>query len=250
MAQKRINNGTIGTSGRAAPRAVPVFSLYGETAAVDAAEFVHIEEIRARSARYDWHIKPHQHRGLYQILFVLAGAVEVQADGKTTNVPVPCALSVPPAVVHGFHFKPDTRGYILTVSEAMLPEARHPWRHHTPQPPQHMRAKSDQHDTNGALDRPGDGFGNGVSEQDGGAGKNEESDRVAEAPGQAMLDDVADAAAAGSDAGDGGDVIGLERMLHAQQQAETQNSEHACLTVIASEAAQSIEKRPDCVGAD
>jgi AraC family transcriptional activator of pobA len=102
--------------------AVPVFSLYGETARVDDAEFVHIEEIRARSALYDWHIQPHQHRGLFQILFVLRGAVEVRADGATSKVAVPCALSVPPAVVHSFRFRPRTGGYILTMSEAMLPQ--------------------------------------------------------------------------------------------------------------------------------
>jgi hypothetical protein len=33
-------------------------------------------------------------------------------------------------------------------------------------------------------------------------------------------------AAARGDAGDGGDVIGLERMLHAQQKPQPKNSEH------------------------
>ncbi|HVZ50500.1 MAG TPA: helix-turn-helix domain-containing protein [Pseudolabrys sp.] len=102
---------------------IPVFSLYGETAPVDATEFVHIEEIRARSERYDWHIKPHQHRGLCQILFVRRGAVEVQADGHVEKIKVPCALSMPPAVVHALKFRPGTQGYILTISEAMLPRA-------------------------------------------------------------------------------------------------------------------------------
>jgi AraC family transcriptional activator of pobA len=104
------------------PAGIPVFSLYGETAQVDAAEFVHIEDIRARSELYDWHIKPHQHRGLYQILFARRGAVEVQADGKVSKVPLSCALSVPPAVVHAFRFKPGTQGFVLTVSQALLPQ--------------------------------------------------------------------------------------------------------------------------------
>jgi len=109
-------------SGVGAAKTVPVFSLYGETARVEDAEFVHIEEIRARSALYDWHIQPHQHRGLFQILFVLRGAVEVRADAAVSNVAVPCALSVPPAVVHSFRFRPRTQGYILTLSEAVLPQ--------------------------------------------------------------------------------------------------------------------------------
>jgi len=125
MANKYNSYGHIGPSGRQRKGDIPVFSLYGETARIDATEFVHIEDIRARSERYDWHIKPHQHRGLNQILFVLRGAVEVQADGKVSKVPVPCALSVPPAVVHAFRFKPGTQGFILTVSESMLPQQRH-----------------------------------------------------------------------------------------------------------------------------
>ena len=41
-----------------------------------------------------------------------------------------------------------------------------------------------------------------------------------------MLDDIGHMAAARGDAGDGGDMIGLERMLHAQQKPQPQNSEH------------------------
>ena len=42
-----------------------------------------------------------------------------------------------------------------------------------------------------------------------------------------MPDDVADLAAARGDAGYGGDMVGLERVLHPEQKAEPQNSEHA-----------------------
>ena len=69
-------------------------------------------------------------------------------------------------------------------------------------------------------------FGDRVAEQDGGAGKDEQRQRMAEPPGQPVLDDIGDMAAARGDAGDGGDVIGLERMLHAQQKTQPQNSEH------------------------
>lgn len=117
-----IKSGVNDLSGEVRAKGIPVFSLYGETARVDDDEFVHIEEISARSALYDWHIQPHQHRGLFQILFVLRGAVEVRADGQVSKVAVPCALSVPPAVVHSFRFRPGTQGHILTLSEAMLPQ--------------------------------------------------------------------------------------------------------------------------------
>ncbi len=125
MTQKPRQSGKNGRPGRAQAPSVPVFSLYGETGPVDESEFVHIEDIRARSERYDWHIKPHQHRGLFQVLVLLRGDVEVEADANITKVKAPCALSVPPAVVHSFRFRPKTHGYILTVSEAMLARADH-----------------------------------------------------------------------------------------------------------------------------
>lgn len=112
-------------SAQARPLRVPVFSLYGETVRVEDAEFVHIEDIRTRSERYDWHIKPHQHRGLFQMLMLLRGDVVVEADARVSKVKAPCALSVPPGVVHSFRFRPGTHGYILTVSEAMLAQAEH-----------------------------------------------------------------------------------------------------------------------------
>src|SRR6478752_1986550 len=50
---------------------------------------------------------------------------------------------------------------------------------------------------------------------------------MAEPPGQAVLDDVSDVGAARGDAGDRGDMIGLKRVLHAQQKTQAQNSEHS-----------------------
>ena len=65
-----------------------------------------------------------------------------------------------------------------------------------------------------------------MTDEDRDTGKHEQGQRVAESPGQAMLDDIRDVAAARRDRGDRRDVIGLERMLHAQQKSETQNTEH------------------------
>ena len=45
----------------------------------------------------------------------------------------------------------------------------------------------------------------------------------------------ADMAAACGDAGYGGDMIGLERMLHAQQKPQPQNSEHTPLPAVSVE---------------
>src|SRR5207302_5015930 len=90
----------------------------------------------------------------------------------------------------------------------------------------HVRTETDQHQADSGLDRPGNAFRDRAAEQDGGAGKGKQRQRVTEPPGQAVLDDVADMAAAHRDAGHGGDMIGFERMLHAQQESKPQNSEH------------------------
>ena len=95
-----------------------------------------------------------------------------------------------------------------------------------PQPPQHMRAETDQHDADGGLERPREMLGDRVTEQDGGAGKDEQGQGMAEAPGQPVLDDVADVGAARGDRGHRRDMVGLERVLHAQQKSQPQNSEH------------------------
>ena len=63
-------------------------------------------------------------------------------------------------------------------------------------------------------------FGDRMAEQDRRPGKHEQRQRMAEAPGQAMPDDVAEFSAARGDAGHRGDMIGLKRVLHAQQKTE------------------------------
>lgn len=125
MAKRASNSRKIGKAASRPAEGIPVFSLYGETQRVDDAEFVHIEHIRTRSELYDWRIGPHRHRGLFQTVFLLRGAVEVRIDSQTTKLQAPCALSIPPAVVHSFRFRARTHGYVLTVSEAMLPQGHH-----------------------------------------------------------------------------------------------------------------------------
>ena len=87
-------------------RAAPAFSLYGETPASHDDDFVHIEEIAARSQRYDWQIGRHVHHGLCQILVLAAGEVAYRLDEDAGTSAGPCALVVPPATVHAFRFTP------------------------------------------------------------------------------------------------------------------------------------------------
>ncbi len=99
-------------------RAAPAFSLYGETPASHDDDFVHIEEIAARSQRYGWEIGRHVHHGLCQILMLTVGDVAYRLDDDAGSSAGPCALVVPPATVHAFRFTPGAVGHVLTFAES------------------------------------------------------------------------------------------------------------------------------------
>jgi len=109
-----------GASGDDLTRSAPAFSLYGETPASRDDDFVHIEEIAARSQRYDWEIGRHVHHGLCQILVLAAGEVAYRLDEDAGASKGPCALVVPPATVHAFRFTPGAVGHVLTFAESRL----------------------------------------------------------------------------------------------------------------------------------
>jgi AraC family transcriptional regulator, transcriptional activator of pobA len=108
-----------GRAGRAA--AIPTFALYGEPSQ-PGQELLHIEEVQSRSRLYHWEIDPHVHQGLYQVLWVQSGRAEVWLDEQHEATEGPAAIVVPPGVVHGFRFAPDTDGLVLTLSARFLVE--------------------------------------------------------------------------------------------------------------------------------
>jgi AraC family transcriptional regulator, transcriptional activator of pobA len=102
-------------------RSIPAFALYGEPSQ-PGQELLHIEEVQSRSRLYHWEIDPHVHQGLYQVLWVQAGSAQVWLDEKREATQGPAAIVVPPGVVHGFRFAPDTDGLVLTLSARFLVE--------------------------------------------------------------------------------------------------------------------------------
>jgi len=100
---------------------IPSFALYGE-AAVPGHELLHIEEVQSRSRLYHWEIQPHTHQGLYQVLWLWRGQAEVLLDEHRAEVQAPAAIVLPPTVVHGFRFAPETDGRVLTLSARWLLE--------------------------------------------------------------------------------------------------------------------------------
>jgi len=99
---------------------VPTFSLYGEAQSAISSEFVHIEEISARSAARNWQIDTHTHEGLLQLLFVFSGTARVLLDSQESDYEPPLAVVIPPGVIHAFKFMPQTEGYVLTMDSAGL----------------------------------------------------------------------------------------------------------------------------------
>ena len=106
---------------RSNPKLVPSFSLYGECAPVSApAQFLHIEDIQSRSRKYLWRIGSHRHTLHSQCILVCAGAAQVVLEESATQFDGPAVIIIPAGTIHSFRFRPETRGYVLTVDLAQL----------------------------------------------------------------------------------------------------------------------------------
>ncbi len=114
-------------SRRAAPHGrgclpVPTFALYGEPVDAPGQDLLHIEEVQSRSRLHHWEIAGHVHQGLVQVVWLMRGAATVALDETRLRVDAPAAVVVPPGVVHGFRFAPETDGLVLTLSPRFLLE--------------------------------------------------------------------------------------------------------------------------------
>lgn len=106
-----------------ATKAVPVFKLYGETASWSTPDLLHMESIPERSGPHDWHIHPHQHADLVQLLYVQHGQAEVDIEGRRFSYGQPVIQVVPPLCVHGFRFSEDVRGLVLSLALPMVEDS-------------------------------------------------------------------------------------------------------------------------------
>jgi AraC family transcriptional activator of pobA len=99
---------------------IPNYYVYGEKNNNDYLDYVHVERIRTSGKLHKWHMKPHQHRQYFQIVFYSSVSSVVQIDGSKENVIGPVAITIPPACIHSFRFQPNTDGYALTIAEELL----------------------------------------------------------------------------------------------------------------------------------
>ena len=101
-------------------RQVPIYALYGERGTQPDAEFLHCETIASRSRLHGFHIRPHRHQHLFQLLFLEGGAGTVLHDGAQEALAPPCVVLMPPLVVHSYSFSNDVEGVVLTLYEREL----------------------------------------------------------------------------------------------------------------------------------
>lgn len=101
---------------------IPRFFLYGEADQEAGLHFLHVETIAARSILHDWHIAPHRHSNLFQLLLAVGGGGELRADSLSLTFSAPVLVTVPPGVVHGYRFQPGTEGWVVTLSDSFAGE--------------------------------------------------------------------------------------------------------------------------------
>lgn len=101
---------------------VPRFALYGTDSSPAWADLVNLERIPERSSKYNWEIDPHVHEGLLQVLYIESGSGggEALIDGRRWPLQPPCLVLIPSGAVHGFHFRNDIDGPVITAAQRPL----------------------------------------------------------------------------------------------------------------------------------
>ncbi|WP_421682787.1 helix-turn-helix domain-containing protein [Stutzerimonas urumqiensis] len=100
--------------------AVPVFTLYGDGLGWPTPDLLHWESIAARSRRHDWHIAPHRHADLVQLLYLSEGWAEVEIEGASTRLTRAAVQVVPALSIHGFRFCEQVQGHVLTLAAPLV----------------------------------------------------------------------------------------------------------------------------------
>lgn len=99
---------------------IPITDFYGESTSWPVEDMVHCEQLSLRSARYDWQIKPHRHRDLMQMFFVLEGQGTARVDSRSLEIRAGDLLVIPEQCVHTFRWEANSNGYVLAVAMPLL----------------------------------------------------------------------------------------------------------------------------------
>ncbi|MCX7295615.1 MAG: helix-turn-helix domain-containing protein [Hyphomicrobiales bacterium] len=104
--------------------AILSYNLFGEVR--DLPDVVHCETIAARSVLHDWEFAPHRHARLHQVLLIARGGGRATLEGRGHRLRPMDVVNVPAGQVHGFHFKPGTQGWVVTLTSETLDEVLTP----------------------------------------------------------------------------------------------------------------------------
>ena len=106
---------------------IPHYYLYGRLEDDGSAEveldFLHVEPIRKRSGAHNWTIETHSHPAHMQILYVSQGGGDIDIEGRSLPVAVPCLMAVPSGMAHRLRFQPETDGWVITAAESFVAQA-------------------------------------------------------------------------------------------------------------------------------
>jgi AraC family transcriptional regulator, transcriptional activator of pobA len=100
--------------------AIPFYDLYGEAFIRQEPNLVHVEDIAYRSRGLGWEIAPHRHNRLSQVVVVFDNIWSVDLDDITHQLSGNWLVLIPAGVVHGFHFAPNTEGFVLSINDTLL----------------------------------------------------------------------------------------------------------------------------------
>lgn len=101
---------------------VPTFYLYGEPHRSAVEGFIHVESLDDRSRPSKWTIQAHAHAELSQIFFIDSGGGLMLVEDRAVQFAAPSLLLVPATVVHGFQWRAESRGSVITMASSYLAE--------------------------------------------------------------------------------------------------------------------------------
>lgn len=99
---------------------LPQFFLYGEPLRHADPDFLHVEDLAARSRPGNWRIAPHKHADLNHLLLITEGGGTITFEADTLPFTAPVLLAVPARAVHGFAWDRESAGHVLTIADVQL----------------------------------------------------------------------------------------------------------------------------------
>ena len=108
------------TPKRQRSRRIPNYALYGDNAPAGGSNMFNFEWIPERSPLYGWEIDPHEHQSLIQILMLTEGHGSTLLEDVHWPLRAPALVVAPAGRVHGFDFKPQVNGVVVTAAQKPL----------------------------------------------------------------------------------------------------------------------------------